>query len=545
MPESRDAEQTDETTLTEQNDQKTTGDESGKEPASPADGNPDGEGAPRKKRRRRRRGRKKTGDGAERAERADEGAAESQAPERGSKSQRRRELPPIDPEAAKDIFDQEVTFEDLGLRSSVLKGLDEAGFKHPTAIQSALIPPVLAGRDVLGQAKTGTGKTAAFGLPLLHLVEKDVASQALVLAPTRELAVQIADEINELGRHTPIRAMPIVGGERISAQRKKLEHEPEILVATPGRVMDMAGRRHLHFRDVKFVVLDEVDRMLDIGFRDDIRQILSKCPRERQTIFVSATISDEIEKLARSYMQDPQKIMTSAGSLTVSLVDQYHLTVQPWDKKRLLAHLLTHEEPALTLVFCRLKKTVDELATYLSRKDIHAYAIHGDMPQSKRTRIMNRLRRGSLEVLIASDLASRGIDVSGITHVINYDLPEDSELYVHRIGRTARAGRGGIAWAFVTPEQGKLLTQIEVLINAEIPKLEYPDFEPSPPPAHMVAQMEAKEASRPKSRFATPETPAADGKLSKEELEKKFPGGIVPMKQPPKVLRGKSRTRRG
>src|SRR5690606_2886844 len=186
----------------------------------------------------------------------------------------------------------------------------------------------------------------------------------------------------------------------------------------------------------------------------------------------------EIERLARSYMRDPEKLVVASGSLTVSLVKQYHLPVQPWDKKRLLKHLLTHEEPALTVVFCRLKRTCDELARYLKEKGIDAHAIHADLPQGKRNQIMQKLRAGHLEVLIASDLASRGIDVEGITHVINYDLPEDVELYVHRIGRTARAGRGGVAWSFVTPDQGPLLTQIELLINAEIPKLDYPDFQP-------------------------------------------------------------------
>jgi len=501
----------------------------------------DDESPPRKKRRRRRRRRKSTS-GGEGEQTAPEGEGKDGEAERPAKpaGRSRRELPKVDPTAS-DIFELETTFADLGLRDSVLKGLEDAGFTHPTAIQAALIPPVLKRVDVLGQAKTGTGKTAAFALPLLHMVEREPAYQALILAPTRELAVQITEEINRLGRHTPIAAAAIFGGESIAAQRKKLDRDPQIIVATPGRVMDMVQRRHLHFREVRYVVLDEVDRMLDIGFRDDIRQILSKCPKERQTVFVSATISEEIEKLARSYMTKPEKIETSAGSLTVSLVDQFYLPVQRWDKKRLLAHLLTHEEPGLTLVFCRLKRTVDDLANYLERKGIHAYAIHGDMPQSKRTRIMDRLRKGSLEVLIASDLASRGIDVEGISHVINYDLPEDIELYVHRIGRTARAGRGGVAWSFVTPDQGKLLTQIELLINAEIPKLEYPDFKPGEPPAHLAAEMESK-AERPKSRHKK-DLPAVEE--SSPELEKKFPGGVVPKKMPPRTFGGRTRTRRG
>jgi ATP-dependent RNA helicase DeaD len=448
---------------------------------------------------------------------------------------------------ADDIFAGTQTFDDLGLRSSVLKGVHAAGFERPTGIQAQMIPIALAGRDILGQAKTGTGKTAAFALPLLHLCDKETPLQALVLAPTRELAIQITGEINELGRGTPIRAVAIYGGERIAKQHNKLKQNPQIIVATPGRVMDMVGRGLMHFNNVKFAVLDEVDRMLDIGFREDIRKILSKCPKTRQTIFVSATISSEIDKLARQYMHDPEKIVTSSGSLTVSLVEQHYLHVEAWDKKQLLLHLLTHEEPALTLVFCRLKRTVDNLSLYLQRKGIDAHALHADLNQSKRNQIMTKFRTGKLGVLIASDLASRGIDVDGISHVINYDLPEDPDLYVHRIGRTARAGRGGIAWAFVTPEQGKLLTQIELLINAEIPKMEYPDFKPGPVPEDVAAQREIdaqrKANITPKSRFKV-QLPATKPEKEKQDPAK-FPGGVVPTRLPPKRMHGKTRGRRG
>jgi ATP-dependent RNA helicase DeaD len=460
--------------------------------------------------------------------------------------------PGADQAALHEIFDAEKTFDDLGLRNSVLKGIHAAGFKRPTSIQATLIPKILAGKDVIGQAKTGTGKTAAFGLPLFNQATRNLAFQALILAPTRELAIQISADLQELGQFTPIRVMPIYGGQRISSQAEKLRHDPEIIVGTPGRIMDMVERRLLHFRNIRFVVLDEVDRMLDIGFREDIRKILGMCPKERQTIFCSATISPDIEKLGRSYMRDPEKIVAAAGSLTVSLVKQYYLPVQPWDKKRLLLHLLTHEEPALTIIFCRLKRMCDELAIHLQDNDIDAYAIHADLSQGRRNQIMEKLRAGKLEVLIASDLASRGIDVEGITHVINYDLPEDVELYVHRIGRTARAGRGGIAWSFVTPDQGHLLTQIELLINAEIPKLDYPDFEPGPVPDKIRRELEHKErvaASRP-NRLATPELPVIGGAGATPAAfpkpdPAKFPGGIVPTKLPPKRLQGRIKGGRG
>ncbi|HRQ72922.1 MAG TPA: DEAD/DEAH box helicase, partial [Phycisphaerales bacterium] len=436
------------------------------------------EGGQPRRRRRRRRGKGRSSGETPAATHADN--HDNDAPPRRSAPARQRGIgaDTTNPE----VFDQETSFDTLGLSEPVLRGLHEAGFQRPTYIQAKLIPAVLTGRDVLGQAKTGTGKTAAFGLPLLHMVTKGAAFSALILAPTRELAVQITEEINQLGRHTGVTAVTVYGGQRIQTQVDKLNRGPEIIVGTPGRIFDMVDRGHLHFKNVRFAVLDEVDRMLDIGFREDIRRILSRCPAERQTVVVSATIGRDIEDLARRYMRNPEKIVTTAGSLTASMVEQHYLAVAPWDKKKLLLHLLKHEEPALTLVFCRLKRTVDELARYLNAKGVETHAMHGDMSQSKRTATMRKFKEGELAVLIASDLASRGIDVDGISHVVNYDLPEDPDLYVHRIGRTARAGRTGVAWAFVTPEQGKLLTQIERLVNAEIPRMDYPDFTPSTKP---------------------------------------------------------------
>jgi ATP-dependent RNA helicase DeaD len=457
---------------------------------------------------------------------------------------------------ASDIFATERSFAELGLRSSVLKGVEALGFQKPTHIQAQLIPAILTGRDVLGQAKTGSGKTASFGLPLIHMCGKDGQFQAVVLCPTRELAIQITDEINELAQFTPIRAVTVFGGQAIQAQARKLQGTAQIIVATPGRLMDMKERGLLHFDNCKFVVLDEVDRMLDIGFRDDIRRILDMTPPSRQTIVVSATISDEIERLARKHMKDPEKIVTAAGSLTVSMVEQHYLSVDGWDKERLLVHLLTHEEPALTIVFCKLKRTVDKLAKRLQAAKIDVHAIHGDMPQGKRNKVMEHLRTGKLAVLVASDLASRGIDVDDISHVINYDLPEDPEVYVHRIGRTARAGRKGVAWAFVTPTQGKLLSQVEDLINIMIPKMEYPDFKPSPRPdgyrdpedrhsggltlAHPVGITPPTASGPKKTRLEASvnlDLPAAPD-------PSKFPGGIVPTALPPNRMFGKIKGRK-
>jgi len=525
---------------------------------------------PKKKRRRRRKGRRggkneasaETGAGSTDESSLDDASSEVDADPDGPSAipvmeDLDEDLPIPSPEekpieeivvapgkGADDIF-ADITFEDLGLRNSVMKGVRDAGFVKTTYIQARLIPEVLAGRDVLGQAKTGSGKTAAFGLPLFHMATRNLPFQSIVLCPTRELAIQIAGELSSLGKHTPIQVAPVYGGQAIGMQNKKLERGPEIIVATPGRLMDLHQRRMLHFDNVKFAVLDEVDRMLDIGFRDDIRRILRSIKSEHQTIFVSATISPEIESLARTFMKDDaEKIVAAAGSLTVSLVKQHYLPVEPWDKRRLLLHLLTHEDPALTVIFCRTKRTVDGLTKYLNDKNVDAHAIHGDMYQGKRNAVMRRLREGKLGVLVASDLAARGLDVENISHVVNYDLPEDPEVYIHRIGRTARAGRGGVAWSLVTPEQGPLLTAIEKLANVEIPLLEYPDFQPGPVPDDIRKEKHQQEKRREQTtqamnRYAAPPPPP------KQQVDtNRFPGGLVPTKPPPRSLGGRVKTSR-
>ncbi len=496
---------------------------------------------------------------------------------------------------AEAVFAPDLNFEGLGLRSSVLKSLQAAGFERPTKIQALLIPPMLTGKDLIGQARTGTGKTGAFGLPLLHMCDKGLCTQALVLVPTRELCLQVAEEINSLGHLTPIRALAVYGGQRMKSQIDSLKRNPEIIVSTPGRLMDMVERGYVKLHNVRFAVLDEVDRMLDIGFRDDIRRILKMCPpprtpstppdqMARQTVFVSATLSSDVERLIHSHSYNPEKLIAVVeGALTNAQVKQYYLSVQPWDKRRLLTHLLTHESPALTLVFCRTKRTVDDLVEYLIRKKIDAHGIHGDMYQAKRNKVIEKLHAGELSVLIASDLASRGLDVDGITHVVNYDMPEDPEVYVHRIGRTARVGREGVAWSLVCPDQGELLTNVEALINTEVPKLDYPDFKPGPVPPGRVPVTGPNSNQRatpavPFNRYAAtvnPELPipgsgsaapqgapgshahaAVNGAATHAASSagnahaprtaapaavdtNKFPGGIVPSKLPPKRMWGK------
>ncbi|MCH2146399.1 MAG: DEAD/DEAH box helicase [Phycisphaerales bacterium] len=445
-----------------------------------------------------------------------------------------------------EIFDTEVTFESLGLNEKILKGVHAAGFNHPTVIQSTLIPQSLEGRDILGQSRTGSGKTAAFGLPALHLIEQEDSYGGLILVPTRELAIQVAKEMESLGKHTNLTVVPIYGGQKIGTQITKLEKRPQIIVGTPGRVMDLHQRGHLPYNKIKLAILDEVDRMLDIGFREDIRKILGHLKQKHQTIFVSATISDEIKRLAKKYMNNPKSIdvTDSSGSLTVAQVSQEYVTVHPWDKQKLLYHVLATDEPHMTLIFCKTKATVDKLAKFLTSKNVETAAIHGDMQQSKRNKVMTALRKGNLQTLIASDLAARGIDVDGVTHVINYDVPEDPEIYVHRIGRTARAGRGGEALMFVTPEQGHMLTNIEALTNVEIVEKQYHEFKPSPEPKKIRAQKKAEEArieearkAKSRSKLDVPSTQEGKDKGS-------FPGGVVPTGLPNKRMGGRIRPRK-
>ncbi|MEM6393138.1 MAG: DEAD/DEAH box helicase [Planctomycetota bacterium] len=449
-----------------------------------------------------------------------------------------------------DSFNTEVTFADLGLAPNVLQGITEHGFVHPTEIQAQLIPRVLAGKDVIGQARTGTGKTAAFGLPLLSMLTPGTQAQALVLGPTRELAVQIAAELANLARHTDLGVTSIIGGESMKAQQDSLAAGGEIVVGTPGRVMDLYGRNQLSFKNIKFAILDEVDRMLDIGFRDDIKKILSQIKTQRQTVFVSATVDAAIESLARQFMrEDAENINVVAGSLTVSMVDQKYLSVEPWDKRALLLKMLQNEKPDTTVVFCKTKHTVRKVTQYLRDKKLEVREIHGDLHQTKRNRVMKAMRGGDVDVLIASDLAARGLDVDHITHVINYDLPEDPEVYIHRIGRTARAGRRGVAWTFVTPDQGQMLTEVEKLAGTLIEPLDYPDFTPGPVPKDIKEERQ-KDADRRSSpskvedRVIGSNAGSSTADLDDAELRKMFPDGNIPKTMPKKGLGSRFKRRR-
>lgn len=444
-----------------------------------------------------------------------------------------------------DIFSTSSSFADLGLNDKVLKGIGDQGFEHPTIIQAQLIPLAIEGKDVLGQSKTGTGKTAAFALPVLNELDGQTPFACLCLVPTRELAIQVTREMTKLGSHTNLKVLAVYGGQPIATQAERLKKKPHVIVGTPGRVMDMHQRKLLPYDRIQIAILDEVDRMLDIGFREDIRKILGGMRHAHQTIFVSATISPEIEKLAKQYMRNPVDLSTKeAKSLTVSQVDQSCVSVQSWDKSKMLLHVIEQEKPDLALVFCRMKTTVDKVANTLQKKKIDAVVLHANLHQGKRNKVMERLRKREVHVVVASDLAARGIDVDDITHVINYDVPEDPEVYVHRIGRTARKGQKGRAIMFVTPEQSELLMNIERLTNVEIPTLTFDSFKPGPEPRGVQEDRkrleEQREAQRKMHSRTVDELPADEQKGN----DAKFPGGLVPKELPKKRLGGRLRTRR-
>ncbi len=375
-------------------------------------------------------------------------------------------------------------FEQLGVEHAILRALAEIHFVEPSEIQRRMIPPVIAGRDVLGQARTGTGKTAAFGLPLLQKLDSTSGFQVLIVVPTRELAVQVEGEMVRFAKHKHSRIACVYGGRKVLHDEKAMERQPHVIVGTPGRILDLHVRQVLHLDRVRHLVFDEVDRMFDIGFRDDVRKIISGCRSEPQMIFVSATISDEINRMVRQHMRNPEIIYTAKpeDSQTNAKAQQYYAGVNPWDKLRALKLLLTAEKPGLAIIFCRTKRTVDKVANALNERGFNASAIHGDLMQNKRERVMRGFRNGKINILVATDLASRGIDVHEISHVINYDVPEDPEVYVHRVGRTARMGAGGKAYTFVANGQGQMQTEIEKLTNVLLEPAQIPGFTPSPEP---------------------------------------------------------------
>ncbi|HAB59785.1 MAG TPA: ATP-dependent RNA helicase [Lachnospiraceae bacterium] len=363
-----------------------------------------------------------------------------------------------------------VRFDELNLSAPLLKGIIEMGFEQASPIQAKAIPVVLEGGDIIGQAQTGTGKTAAFGIPLLESVDpKSKHLQAVVLCPTRELAIQVAEEIRKLAKFLHgIKVLPIYGGQDITKQIRSLKAGTQVVIGTPGRVMDHMRRKTVKFNEVKMIVLDEADEMLNMGFREDIETILKEMPEERQTVLFSATMPKPIMDIARTYQKDATIIKVVKKELTVPKIEQYYYECKPKNKEEVLSRLLDMYDPKLSLVFCNTKKMVDELVTTLKGRGYFAEGLHGDLKQQQRDRVMNGFRNGKTEILVATDVAARGIDVDNVEAVFNYDVPQDDEFYVHRIGRTGRAGRKGRAFTFVVGKEVYKLKDIQRYCKTKI-----------------------------------------------------------------------------
>ena len=374
-------------------------------------------------------------------------------------------------------------FKDLNIIEPILKSIEEAGYEKPTAIQEKSIPAILDGKDILGCAQTGTGKTAAFAIPILQSIieEKKVDNErklkALIVAPTRELAIQIGENVTTYSKYLDIKSTVIFGGVNQSSQVRKIKSGIDVLIATPGRLIDLSNQRHVDLKNVKYFVLDEADRMLDMGMIHDVKRIISKLPKERQNLLFSATMPKEVMKLVNSILKNPTKVEVQPVSSTVDIISQGAYMVSKKNKKSLLVHLLKDESIKSVIVFSRTKHGANKIAKDLNNVGIEAAAIHGNKSQNQRQLALNNFKEGSLRVLVATDIAARGIDVDELSHVINYDLPDVPETYVHRIGRTGRAGRDGVAITLCDSEELEMFRRIEKVIGKAIPVLEEEKFE--------------------------------------------------------------------
>jgi ATP-dependent RNA helicase DeaD len=368
-------------------------------------------------------------------------------------------------------------FRELGISERVLKALAKKGFEEPSPIQIQTIPLLLKGeKDVIGQAQTGTGKTAAFGIPILEKIQehsKDV--QAIILAPTRELAIQVAEEINSLKGASPLEVMAIYGGQAIDIQLRRLYRGVDIVVGTPGRVIDLINRRALVLDSVTFAVLDEADEMLNMGFIEDIEEILSNTPKEKQMLMFSATMPQPIMRIAEKFMNEYEIVRVKKQQLTTNLTEQIYFEVRRVDKFEVLCRIIDMESDFFGLVFCRTRNDVDEVVEMLANRGYNAEALHGDISQPQRLKVIDKIKRKVSNLLIATDVAARGIDINNLTHVINFSIPQDPEAYIHRIGRTGRAGNKGTAITFVTPAEYRKLTHIKKVVKTDIKKQPLPD----------------------------------------------------------------------
>lgn len=365
---------------------------------------------------------------------------------------------------------ENIIFKEMNLSHELQRALSEMGFEEATPIQTKAIPPIFQGKDIIGQAQTGTGKTCAFGIPAIEMLDPGVTGvQVLVLCPTRELAIQVSEELKNVSRFKKgVKVLPIYGGQSIDRQILALKSKPQIIIGTPGRVMDHMRRHTLKLANLRMIILDEADEMLNMGFREDIDTILKEIPEDRQTLLFSATMPREIMDLTRLYQKDPELIKTVHKELTIPNIEQYYLEVRESSKLELLCRLIDAKNIKLGMVFCNTKKRVDELTSALQTRGYSAEALHGDMKQTERDRVMNKFRKGLIEILVATDVAARGIDVNNIEAVFNYDIPNDEEYYVHRIGRTGRAGKTGVSYSFVFGRDIYKIKDIQRYTKSEI-----------------------------------------------------------------------------
>ncbi len=370
-------------------------------------------------------------------------------------------------------INQTSTFGDIVLDKKIVGALTDMGFEEPSPIQTQTIPLVLSGKDVIGQAQTGTGKTAAFGIPITQNIAADSRKiQALIMTPTRELAIQVSEELSKIGRLRRIKALPVYGGQPIDRQIRALHMGVQVVIGTPGRLLDHIRRNTIKLDNIKFLVLDEADEMLDMGFIDDIETIIKNIPEERQTLLFSATMPRPILRLAERYMKSPAVVSVSKEELTVPLIDQYYYETN--NKVDGLCMVLDVEDVDKSIIFCRTKKGVDELVSALGNRGYFAEGLHGDLSQSQRDRVMKKFREGKVDILVATDVAARGLDIDNVTHSINFDIPQDPESYVHRIGRTGRAGNKGTALTFITPREFRQLKLIEKITKTRIVRKSLP-----------------------------------------------------------------------
>ncbi|WP_207705504.1 DEAD/DEAH box helicase [Hathewaya massiliensis] len=370
-------------------------------------------------------------------------------------------------------------FYNLGLKDEVLKAIDNMGFTEPSKIQEEVIPVLLRGEDVIGQAQTGTGKTLAFGAPILSsLVKTKGQIKSIILAPTRELAIQVKEELGRIAKFTDINLLAVYGGDSIERQIRSIRKGVDVVVGTPGRVLDLIRRKVIDLSGVNFLVLDEADEMLNMGFIDDIEEIIKNCSSERQTLLFSATMPKAIKDLSKNYMKkDAKHIAIVQKSMTVSTVEQYYYEVKAKHRFEAFCRILDVDNPDAAIIFCRTKRGVDELVEGMQNRNYSVEGMHGDMTQTHRLNTLRKFKEGKLQFLVATDVAARGIDVENVTHVINYDLPQDTESYVHRIGRTGRARREGTAYTIITGRELSIIKQIERATKGKIQRKELPKIE--------------------------------------------------------------------